>query len=131
MRTVRPVGAPRVGVFGPNASELAPTRTPRHNRSRPHPPSLRLASRSATPFGRTMPPKPLTETLLRSRRGDRESLDGLLAALYDELRALAARYLGRERGGHTLQPTGLAHEAFLRLVDQHSVEWTDRTHFMA
>jgi len=73
----------------------------------------------------------LTQTLLRSRRGEREALDEMLVALYAELRGLAAGYLRHERVGHTLQPTALAHEAFLRLVDQRAVSWQDRAHFLA
>lgn len=49
--------------------------------------------------------------------------------VYDELWRLARAYLARERGGHTLQPTALVNEAYLRLVDQHSVEWQNRAHF--
>jgi RNA polymerase sigma factor (TIGR02999 family) len=54
----------------------------------------------------------------------------LLETLYAELRSLAARYLGRERGGHTLQPTALVHEAWLRLVDQTQVGWKGEAHFL-
>jgi RNA polymerase sigma factor (TIGR02999 family) len=55
----------------------------------------------------------------------------LLPIVYDELRSLAAKYLRRERKGHTLDPTGLVHEAFLRLVDQSRVDWKGKTHFLA
>ncbi len=55
----------------------------------------------------------------------------LLPLVYDELRNLAARYLRRERRGHTLDPTGLVHEAFMRLVDQSRVDWQGKTHFLA
>jgi RNA polymerase sigma factor (TIGR02999 family) len=55
----------------------------------------------------------------------------LLPLVYDELRELAARYLGGERKGHTLQPTALVHEAFMRLVDESRIEWKGRTHFYA
>ena len=55
----------------------------------------------------------------------------LLPFVYDELRALARHYLGGERIGHTLQPTALVHEAFLRLVDQRRVNWKGRRHFFA
>ena len=51
--------------------------------------------------------------------------------VHDELRRLARRYMGRERVGHTLQPTALVHEAYLRLVDLHRVRWQDRGHFFA
>jgi len=55
----------------------------------------------------------------------------LLPLVYDELRDVAQRYLQRERGNHTLQPTALVHEAFLRLIDQSRVEWQGRSHFLA
>jgi RNA polymerase sigma factor (TIGR02999 family) len=55
----------------------------------------------------------------------------LLPLVYDELRTLAAKYLRQERKGHTLDPTALVHEAFLRLVDQKRVDWQGRTHFYA
>jgi RNA polymerase sigma factor (TIGR02999 family) len=51
--------------------------------------------------------------------------------VYDELRHLARDYLRRERAGHTLQPTGLVHEAYLRLVDQTSATWQNRAHFFS
>jgi len=74
-------------------------------------------------------PEGVTRLLLDSARGDRASLDRLLEQVYDELRRLAAAQLGRERPDHTLQPTALVHEAFLRLVDQHSVDWKNRARF--
>ncbi|RIK67454.1 MAG: RNA polymerase subunit sigma-70 [Planctomycetota bacterium] len=55
----------------------------------------------------------------------------LLPLVYDELRRLAAGYLRRERKGHTLDPTALVHEAFMRLVDQSRVDWQGKTHFYA
>ena len=58
-------------------------------------------------------------------------LDGLFAAIYDELRGLAAARLASERPDHTLQPTALVHETFLRLLDQDRTRWNDRRHLMA
>ena len=55
----------------------------------------------------------------------------LMPAVYDELRRLARSYLRRERSDHTLQPTALVHEAYLRLVDQDRLKWQGRTHFFA
>ena len=55
----------------------------------------------------------------------------LLPLVYNELRQLAANYLKRERDGHTLSPTALVHEAFMRLVDQSRVDWKGKTHFLA
>ena len=63
--------------------------------------------------------------------GDAPSPEELLDRVYDELRGLARRYMGRERSDHTLQPTALVHEAYLRLVDQSRVDWQGRTHFFA
>ncbi len=60
---------------------------------------------------------------------DKEALDKLMPVVYDELRRQAARYLRREKAGHTLQTTALIHEAYLRLVDQHNVQWQNRAHF--
>lgn len=62
-------------------------------------------------------------------RGDRTALSQLLPLVYTELRRIAARQLRKERTDHTLQPTALVHEAYLRLVDQRQVDWQDRAHF--
>lgn len=62
-------------------------------------------------------------------RGDRRALGVLLPLVYAELRRIAARQLRRERDGHTLQPTALVHEAYLRLVAQRTVDWQGRAHF--
>src|SRR5215204_3101106 len=58
-------------------------------------------------------------------------LDNLMPAVYEELRRQAARFLRKERAGHTLQTTALIHEAYLKLIDQRSVEWQNRAHFFA
>jgi RNA polymerase sigma factor (TIGR02999 family) len=71
----------------------------------------------------------ITQLLVDYSAGRRETLDRLLPLVYDELRRIAARYLDRERGDHTLQPTALVHEAYLRLIDQHSVDWRNRAQF--
>ncbi len=55
----------------------------------------------------------------------------LMPVVYDELRNMANNYLRHERKGHTLQPTALVHEAFMKLVDQSKVDWQGRTHFLA
>jgi RNA polymerase sigma factor (TIGR02999 family) len=62
---------------------------------------------------------------------DRQSLDTLLPIVYQELRRLAASYLRRERPGQTLQPTGLVHEAYLRLMKDRPDRWQNRAHFCA
>jgi len=71
----------------------------------------------------------VTRLLSDWSNGDRRALDELLPLVYDELRHLANAYLKRERDGHTLQSTALVHEAFLRLVNQHDVQWQGRAHF--
>ncbi len=63
--------------------------------------------------------------------GNKAAADQLLPVIYDDLREMAERLMREERSGHTLQPTALVHEAYLRLVDQTRVEWRDRTHFFA
>jgi RNA polymerase sigma factor (TIGR02999 family) len=72
-----------------------------------------------------------TELLLRWRSGDQEVLKTLVPTVYDELRQIAHHYLLAERPDHTLQSTALVHEAYLRLVDQKSVQFQDRAHFFA
>ncbi len=78
-------------------------------------------------------PQDLTATrmLAAMGQGDSAAAAKLLPLVYDELRALAARSLRRERPDHTLQPTALVHEAFLRLIHQHDAEYHSRTHFFA
>jgi RNA polymerase sigma factor (TIGR02999 family) len=75
------------------------------------------------------PPHDVTALLADWSRGDRGALGQLLPLVYAELRRIAARQLGRERAGHTLQPTALVHEVYLRLVGQRQVDWHDRAHF--
>lgn len=60
-----------------------------------------------------------------------DSLSHLVPLLYSELRAIAHRQLRRERADHTLSTTGLVHEAYLRLIDQHCLDWRDRAQFFA
>lgn len=71
----------------------------------------------------------ITQLLIEWNEGRREALEDLLPLVYGELRRLAARRLRRERGDHTLQPTALVHEAYVRLVDQRRVRWQNRAHF--
>jgi RNA polymerase sigma factor (TIGR02999 family) len=73
----------------------------------------------------------VTGLLLKWRRGDAEALARLLPLVYDELRQIAARQLQRERADHTLQPTAVVHETFLKLVDLSRLQWQDRAHFLA
>jgi RNA polymerase sigma factor (TIGR02999 family) len=73
---------------------------------------------------------PVTQLLKDWRGGDAEALGRLLPHVYDELRRLARRHMRGERGDHTLQTTGLVHEAYVRLVHS-DVPWEDRVHFFA
>jgi RNA polymerase sigma factor (TIGR02999 family) len=74
-------------------------------------------------------PRDVTELLAEWSRGDRTALNQLLPLVYAELRRIAGRQLRRERVGHTLQPTALVNEVYLRLVDQRQVDWQNRAHF--
>jgi len=71
----------------------------------------------------------VTLLLKRYSSGDEQALAELIPQIYDELRRLASFYLQSERVNHTLQTTALVHEAYLRLVDQKQVEWSNRNHF--
>jgi len=73
----------------------------------------------------------LTQMLISCGQGDRAALDALLPLVYDELRVLARNYLRQERSDHTLQPTALVHEAYLRLINQQQVDWRNRAQFFA
>jgi RNA polymerase sigma factor (TIGR02999 family) len=75
------------------------------------------------------PSSDVTALLDGWRNGDRTALQRLLPLVYSELRRVAARQLQNERVGHTLQPTALVHEAYLRLVDQRQVDWQNQAHF--
>ena len=72
----------------------------------------------------------ITQWLLDWGRSDKKGLDQMLPVVYEELHRLAAHYLSREATGHTLQPTALVHEAYLRLVDQRRVDWRNRAQFL-
>ena len=73
----------------------------------------------------------VTRLLEEWRDGDEGAVDRLLPLVYDELHKLSARYLRREREGHTLQPTALVHEAYLRMVGKDHPQWRGRLHFFA
>ena len=75
-------------------------------------------------------PSEVTQLLEQYRGGDKQALDKVLPIVYDELRQLARLYINRERAGHTLQPTALVHEAYMRLVGQFNVDWRNRGQFM-
>ena len=71
----------------------------------------------------------VTQLLQQWSNGQEQALDRLMPQIHDELRKLAASYLRRERPDHTLQPTALVNEAFLKLVDQRAARWQNRAHF--
>ena len=73
----------------------------------------------------------VTLMLQEAAGGNLRAADQLLPLVYEQLRALAARHIGREPTGHTLQPTALVHEAYLHLVDQTQATFRDRQHFFA
>ena len=75
-------------------------------------------------------PQEFTQLLVNGRKGDKSALDAMTPVLYDELRRVARRLLAAERPDHTLQPTALVHEAYIRLVDQRAVDWQNRAHFL-
>jgi RNA polymerase sigma factor (TIGR02999 family) len=77
----------------------------------------------------TTEPGEITKMLLELTDGKRDAVDEILPYIYDELRRLAGGYLRRERADHTLQPTALVHEAYMKLIDQRHVRWQNRAHF--
>ena len=73
----------------------------------------------------------ITQLLLEWSQGDRQALDELMPRVTTQLRRLARHYLDGEKPGHTLQPTALVNELYLRLVDHTRISWQDRAHFFA
>jgi len=76
-------------------------------------------------------PSEITQLLHAWREGDSQALERLTEVVYSELHRMAQRYMARERDGHTLQPTALIGEVYVRLVKVSEVEWHDRAHFFA
>jgi RNA polymerase sigma-70 factor, ECF subfamily len=76
-------------------------------------------------------PLPITHLLRELQQGNQAVENELFAAVYSDLRLRARQYMASERGSHTLQPTALVHEAFLRIFAGAAVEWQNRTHFLA
>jgi RNA polymerase sigma factor (TIGR02999 family) len=74
-------------------------------------------------------PGPVTQLLVAWTNGNRAALEALIPVVYPELRRIAGRYLRRERVGHTLQPTALVHEAYVKLIDQDRAQWQNRAQF--
>jgi RNA polymerase sigma factor (TIGR02999 family) len=73
----------------------------------------------------------ITQILHEWKNGDKTAVDRLFPLVYDDLKRQAKNYLHKERSNHTLQPTALVHEAYLRLVKLEQMDWTDRAHFYA
>ncbi|QYK49435.1 MAG: sigma-70 family RNA polymerase sigma factor [Phycisphaeraceae bacterium] len=76
-------------------------------------------------------PSEITLLLHAASSGQRDDLDALMAAIYQDMRRLAASHMSGERRDHTLSPTALVHEAYVKLIDQRSTDWKDRLHFFA
>lgn len=77
----------------------------------------------------TSSPGEITQLLKQLSHGDREAEARLVPLVYEQLRHLAIRYMRGERQDHTLQPTALVHEAYLKLIEQRRVSWESRAHF--
>jgi RNA polymerase sigma factor (TIGR02999 family) len=77
------------------------------------------------------PSSSVTELLVNWSHGDERALDKMLPLVYNELHRIALNHMRRERSDHTLQPTALVHEAYLRLVDQKSVTWQNSAQFFS
>ncbi|MGD9790664.1 MAG: sigma-70 family RNA polymerase sigma factor [Phycisphaerales bacterium] len=75
------------------------------------------------------PTKNVTQLLARAQSGDRQATNELFPVVYDELRQIASGFMANERAGHTLQPTALVNEAYMRLVGPTEVTWENRAHF--
>lgn len=78
----------------------------------------------------SLPNNEATRLLIDWSDGNRDAAAGLMPLVYEELRQRARAYLQRERSDHTLQPTALVHEAYLRLVDQRTTTFRNRAHFL-
>ena len=90
-----------------------------------------MEGNTTSPDAPVSAPGEVTELLNRYARGDKQAEQQLLPVIYKELRRIAAHHLRRERPGHTLQPTDLVHEAYLRMTGLRETEWKSRTHFFA
>lgn len=76
-------------------------------------------------------PGSITLLLHAASSGDRRDLDALMTAVYHDMRRLAMAHVRSERCNHTLQPTALVHEAYVKLIDQRNTDWKDRLHFFS
>jgi RNA polymerase sigma-70 factor (ECF subfamily) len=80
---------------------------------------------------RADPQPDATDLLVAWSHGDADAFERLMPLVYAELRSLAGRYMRQERSDHTLQPTALVNEAYLRLIDVNRIQWRSRAHFLA
>ena len=78
----------------------------------------------------SQPKTEITQLLKRHSNGEADALEELLPKVYEQLKRIAANKMKSENSGHTLQPTALVHEAYMRLVDQYNVDWRNRSQFM-
>jgi RNA polymerase sigma factor (TIGR02999 family) len=85
---------------------------------------------AGAPMERTPAQDDVTRLLRNWRKGDERARDQLLVVVYGELRRLARGYMRHERRNHTLQPTALVHEAYMRLVEQEGLDWRNRAQFL-
>jgi RNA polymerase sigma factor (TIGR02999 family) len=83
------------------------------------------------PDSRRLPAVPVTDFLRAWSGGDRAALDQVIPLVHAELKRLARRRLAGERPNHTIQPTALVNEAYVRLANEHRMQWRDRAHFLA
>jgi RNA polymerase sigma factor (TIGR02999 family) len=93
------------------------------------PDAQRLGRARTSRYG-VMSKSRISDLLAGSTRGDKRAVDELTVLLYSELHAIATAFLNRERPGHTLQPTALIHDTYVRLVGSQDVSWKGRTHFL-
>jgi RNA polymerase sigma factor (TIGR02999 family) len=89
------------------------------------------AKRATASMATANPDDSITSLLAQLGQGDRQAEAQLVPRVYDELRRVARRYMRLERANHTLQPTALVNEAYLRMVEEPHLHWKDRVHFFA
>jgi RNA polymerase sigma-70 factor (ECF subfamily) len=145
MRGIRNIEGAAPGAVQAGRCRLPHRQAPRHSGKRRHSPRIRgltrrgytivlsrAASEPCVKTGRySMDSANVTQLLRAAASGQRSDVDALMAAIYDDLRRLAVGQMRSERDDHTLQPTALVHEAYLKLIDQRFTEWKDRVHFFA
>lgn len=130
MQRRRSAGSP--AVTRPAKTGGPPARRPVYlSRALALPQPCRLPSMTGQHLHTPDPGENLTRMLRSAAQGNEHDHERLITAIYDDLRRLAQSRLNAERANHTLQPTALVHEVYLRLIQQHSSEWTDRAHFFA